>query len=64
MNELFSRSLEKKVELDLNELQNRVENGEDRGTVISGFMDDGNFEAWYQNLMREINGEINGEINE
>ena len=64
VNELFSRSLEKKVELDLNELQNRVENGEDRGTVISGFMDDGNFEAWYQNLMREINGEINGEINE
>ena len=50
------------MELDLNELQNRVENGEDRGTVISGFMDDGNFEAWYQNLMREINGEINGEI--
>lgn len=58
-NELFSRSLERKVELDLNELQSRVENGEDRETVISGFLEDENFDAWYQNLMREMVGEVN-----
>ena len=58
-NERFSRSLERKVELDLNELHNRVENGEDRQTVISGFMEDENFDKWYQDLMREMVGEVN-----
>ncbi|WP_373265845.1 extracellular solute-binding protein [Hungatella hathewayi] len=58
-NERFSRSLERKVELDLNELHNRVENGEDRQTVISGFMEDENFDKWYQDLMEEMVGEVN-----
>ena len=58
-NERFSRSLERKVELDMNELHNRVENGEDRQTVISGFMEDENFDKWYQDLMREMVGEVN-----
>ncbi|WP_321025971.1 extracellular solute-binding protein, partial [Hungatella effluvii] len=58
-NERFSRSLERKVELDLNELHNRVENGEDRQTVISGFMEDENFDKWYQDLMGEMVGEVN-----
>ena len=48
-----------RMELDLNELHNRMENGEDRQTVISGFMEDENFDKWYQDLMREMVGEVN-----
>ena len=36
-----------------------MENGEDRQTVISGFMEGENFDKWYQDLMREMVGEVN-----
>lgn len=59
VNELFSRSLERKAELDLNKLAIRVESGEDRQAVISGLLDEDNFEKWYQDLLREMTGELN-----
>lgn len=57
--EIFSLSLNNKVELDLADLTARIEHGEDREAVIAELTGEENFEEWYRGLTAEIEEALN-----
>ncbi|MBT9779459.1 extracellular solute-binding protein [Clostridium sp. MCC353] len=57
--ELFKESLEKKVEIDLYELEARTAAGETREAVQEELVREDNFKEWYQSLLNEMAGSMN-----
>lgn len=56
---LFSEAFDQKIEKDLNELELRVGQGETRDSVVEELLHEDNFNAWYENLIREMAGKRN-----
>lgn len=47
------------MELDLNELEVRTANGEDREAVLEELLQEDNFNEWYLSLLNEMAGSMN-----
>lgn len=53
-NEYFYKSIFEKVTMDKEELELRVEHGEDREELVAGFTGDYNFDSWYKELSQKV----------
>ena len=57
--DIFKESLSRKTEIDLNGLEMRAANGEDRKSVQEELAGEDNFNEWYESLMNEMAGILN-----
>lgn len=57
--DIFKESLSRKTEIDLNGLEMRAANGEDRKSVQEELAGEDNFNEWYVSLMNEMAGILN-----
>lgn len=57
---LFEEALDKKIELDSEEIRIRVRDGEDRAAVTAEYLTDENFQEWYHILLKEMSEKLHG----
>lgn len=61
MDQIFSVSLENRINTDLETLRRRMEKGESRESVERELLDDGHFDSWYETLLKEMAGKTDGQ---
>ena len=61
MDQIFSVSLENRINTDLDTLRRRMEKGESRESVERELLDDGHFDSWYETLLKEMAGKTDGQ---
>lgn len=61
MDQIFSVSLENRVNADLESLKQRMEKGESRESVERELLDGEHFDLWYETLLQEMAGKTDGQ---